>query len=281
MGSTATLPEQEEAEAANAPERLFQYSEWVHVGTGAAECEQRENGKCQDVDHFHAWVCLPNALQHRDIQEKSRAAKARKQRAMKDKGTDTRPASDSYEMLEAELDELMDGPRRPVARRLAEGKVREQMQEMVRDVVEDDPRFENYYQDSEEWRRLEAMDEEKRPVEEWATLDRTMTEFGNAVEKRAEAVREEEIARLESAGEETVREVLRKQRIETEGGIASIHTYYVWLGYICTHPSRISTRTFKSLEAYKEAAPEVIEAIDKTLQDLETRTIRGEAAGNS
>lgn len=287
MGDTAVAePEQETdeqpevAEAATTVEKLFQFSEYIHVGEGAAECDHREDGACKDAAHFHCWVCLPNQLQHRDIQEKARAARARRQRAMRDAGDQNRPASDAYVMLEAELDELMEDSLDTVLDRLAAEKVREEMREIIKDVASEE-KYENYYQDAEEYKRLAMMPEDERPTEEWATLDQTMTEFGTEVEQRCEDAKQRRIGSLRQAGDAAIRDLLRKQRVEAESGVASINAYYLWLGYVCTHPvNQWALRSFPTLEAYRAAAPEVIQAIDGALQDLESRTIRGEAAGN-
>src|SRR6059058_472198 len=89
-----------QAEATRSTSELFRWSDYVHVGTDADTCEHAEDGMCADPQHFHAWVCLPNTFQIRDIADKARAAKARKVRALRD------PESDSYAVLEEDLAEL-------------------------------------------------------------------------------------------------------------------------------------------------------------------------------
>jgi hypothetical protein len=75
-----------EAEAEKSHERLFKWSQWVHVGAWAQECEKRLTGDCTDEEHFHAWIRLPNPFQIRDITAKARAARARKKEARAGRG---------------------------------------------------------------------------------------------------------------------------------------------------------------------------------------------------
>src|SRR5438445_543555 len=98
--STEGAPSENGAEATRTTKHLFSYSKYVHAGDGAEECEHREDGKCEDAAHFHGWVCLPNSLQHRDILDKARAAKARRRRALRDGGDAQRAATDAYVTLE-------------------------------------------------------------------------------------------------------------------------------------------------------------------------------------
>src|SRR5262245_39990006 len=43
-----------------AVEKLFSFSGFVHVGPGARECEDGEDGSCGNPLHFHDWCRLPN-----------------------------------------------------------------------------------------------------------------------------------------------------------------------------------------------------------------------------
>jgi hypothetical protein len=292
----ATLPaeapeEQEEtdapvdgAEATRPTAHLFQYSQYVHAGEGSEECEHGRDGKCDDPSHFHAWVCLPNSLQHRDILEKARAARARRKRALKDAGGDGRPSSDAYETLESELDDLLSGDVEAIVTEMAARRARKGMAGRISEVIEDDERFENYYQDAEEWRRLSELAEEERG-EEFAALDREMTEFEEAVKLRGDQDLAREKATLASLGPEAFRNVVREARIEGEAAEAHITAYYAWLSFVGTRrvPSAKladTARYFPSMEAFRRAAPETISVIDETVQDLESRMQRGDAAGN-
>lgn len=278
----AGAPVEEGAEATRSAAHLFQYSQYVHAGTGARECEHAEDGKCQESDHFHAWVCLPNQLQHADIQEKARAAKARRKRAMRDAGTDGRAASDAYVTLESELDDLMRGDREALLTMLFERESRQHLGEWVLELREDE-RFETYNQDAEEYRRQAALPEDERDADEWAQLDKAMTEFGDAVEQRIEREREREIGAMRGMEDEQIRDLVRESRIEGESTEYYTHIYYIWLGFVGTRvpPGGMNAkRYFKTLDDFRNGPPEAIEAISETLRELETRTVRGDAAGN-
>lgn len=279
---TAVDAIEEEAEATRTARSLFEYSRYVHAGLGAEECEHREDGKCQETGHFHAWVCLPNSLQHRDIMEKARAAKARRRRAMKDAGDQNRPASDGYVSLEADLDELLEPDNRAaLVTEVAERAVRRSMGERMDNVREGDERFEHYWQDREEWLRQTAMPEEERPTEEYEALSALMEGYEEAVEKRIadDTAREEDALRTMET--DALREVVRGVRIDGEGSEAHLTAYWTWMGFIgCRNPAHKDRRMWASLEAFRNAAPEAVQVVDDALRDLEARTRRGDAAGN-
>ena len=287
MGDTAVAeidePVEEGAEATRTTANLFQYSAYVHAGAGALECEHLEDGQCKEVGHFHAYICLPNSLQHRDIQEKARAAKARKKRAMRDAGGDGRQPSDSYIMLESELDDLMLGDREALLRQIATRTTRKKFGEYVTDVREGDERFETYGQDAEEFQRLMKLPEEERG-EEFKQLDDLMGAFARAVEDRVEEETNREIETLRGSPEDAVRNTIRESRIEGEATDVSVNTYYIWLAFVCTRhcskPEVSAKRYFATLEDLRNASPEAVDAIDETLKDLESRMTRGEALGN-
>jgi hypothetical protein len=266
------------AEATRSMGHLFEYSTYVNAGTDSEECEHAKDGKCKNDEHFHAWICLPNALQNRDIQEKARAAKARRKRALRDSGGDGRSASDAYVTLESELDDLLAGDRERLLAQIADRNVRKKLGEIVTDIRESD-HFENYEQDAEEYRRLSAMKDEERDEEEYKALDDRMTEFTNAVEERVKRTTKEEIDGMGAMTEDQVRALVREARIEGEANEQSDHVYHVWLGFIGTRvcgPDR--RRYFQSVEDFRNASPEAVNAIDLAMQDLTTRTIRGGGA---
>src|SRR5207245_9667 len=202
-------PVEEGAEATRSPNHLFQYSKFVHAGAGAGECEHAEDGKCDDPEHFHAWICLPNSLQHGDITEKARAAKARRKLAMRD------PQTAAYAILEAELDDLLRGDRSGLIRTIADHEVRQRLGELVR-LTRDEERFEDYGQQREEWQRLNRLPEDDRPAEEWEQAEKIVNEFQAAVEERIKAATETQRAALEGMDDEQLRDVVRNSRVEGE-----------------------------------------------------------------
>lgn len=294
---TATLPEpgalddddgapvEQEAEATRTSANLFSYSMYVHAGNGAESCEHATDGACRDGDHFHAWVCLPNSIQHRDILEKARAAKARRKRALKDAGDAGRPASDAYVMLQADLDETLEGDVEVVIDELAGRNIRKRMAELIREIRDGDDKYETYYQDAEEWRRIMAMPEDQRPGAELEVLNQLMDDFEADVKALVDLETEREREAMRALSPESLREVVCKARIALDTGEAHLNTYYTWLGFIGTRvcaPKQgvAAPRHFATLEDFRSASPEAIDAVDSALRDLEGRLNRGDAAGN-
>lgn len=285
-GAEDGKPVEEQAEATRSAAHLFQFSMYVHAGVGAEECEHSQDGKCSNAEHFHAWVCMPNSIQHRDITEKSRAAKARRKRALRDAGGEGRQPSDAYVMLESDLDDIMLGDHGPVIKEIAERSVRKTMGDRIVEVRENDERFETYFQDAEEWRRLNALPEDERPEDEYKVLTETMDDFEEAVKARTRGDVEREEAALRALSDEQLRAVVRDARIDGECADASMTAYYLWLGFIGTRVPRLkpnvgsSRRLYGSLEDFRNASPEAVEAVDNAMRELENRMTRGDASGN-
>lgn len=273
-------PVEEGAEATRTMAHLFQYSMYVHAGDGAEGCENRENGRCSDAEHFHAWVTLPNKLQHTDIQEKARAARARRKRALRDAGGDGRQPSEAYITLESELDDLMLGDREKLLTEIAERNTRKHFGEYVIDIRENDERFEHYAQDAEEYRRLVRLPEGQRDEEAFKALDDQMSTFAQAIETRVEEEAKREVLAMLGMGEDGVREIVRAARIEGEAFEQSQNTYYTWLAFVGTRvppAGNTSKRYFAGLEDLRGASPEAVDAIDNALKDLEGRMVRGDS----
>ena len=299
MGSTAVeepqvegqeqedgAPVEEGAEATRANAHLFAYSKYVHAPEGAEQCEHATDGHCDDPDHFHAWVCLPNSIQMRDIEEKARAARARKRRAMLDAGGDGKPPADSYVILESELDDLFMGDLSGLIALMAEREVTKRLSAIAEEVREDDEQFENQAQDAEEFGRLLAMPEDERPAEEFERLEEQMTKYGEAVKTLYDQELNRETARIKGLSQENLRAMFRENRLDNESESAGIVAHYLWLAFVCTRKVRPvalqkdAPRYFESLERLRSAAPEAVEAIDQAVQDLEGRLVRGDASGN-
>lgn len=277
----ATLPAEQSgepveggAEATRTGDNLFKYSDYVHVGAGAAECEHATDGQCKDSGHFHAWICLPNTLQHGDMQDKARAAKARRKLAMRD------PESDAYAVLEAELSDLLEGDREEVVGMLADFKTREEIPEIVSSLNAEE-RFEDYGQHREEWRRLSEQSEEARDAEEWDRLNKIVDEYSDALREAITTAEETQAHAIRGMGEEDLREALRKRRIAGESESVSRKVFYTWMAFVCTRKAhRHDDRYFPDMNALKSAPPEAMDVIDSTMDGLERRLTRGEAAGN-
>lgn len=280
-----------EAEATRSTEELFQWSAYVSVGAGAVECEHATDGACADKKHFHAWTCLPNPYQVRDIVDKARAARARKARALKDAGDPThadpkrREPSDSYVTLESELDSFrMEQAYKELCSAIGRRNIERQLVDILDDLQKDD-RFEHHPQDAEEFRRMEAIPEDERDAEEYERLQRDMLDYGEAMQKEIDERIKAEIAHLEAKPQDEVIEVERQFRIEDIAAEVYLHSYYTWVIYTCTcepvaegYPSQ---RKFKDPAELKNAPTEVVVALRETIRQLEQRTQRGDAAGNS
>lgn len=282
--SVAVPPEPEvshdgTAEATRSTSELFQWSGYVHVGAGAEDCEHSVDGECHDPQHFHAWVCLPNAYQIRDITDKARAAKARRRRALRD------PESDAHAVLEDELDDLRDPATfQLVIQALADSAVDSKLLEIIGDLQNDD-RFEHHEQDSEEFQRLQALPEDERDPEEWERLQADMLAYAEALREEVQKRTDAELAHLKAKGQDEVIDLERKRRIDMDSSEHYLHTYYTWAIFIGTREPTTngfpSERKFKSPEAQRNAPPEAIAALREKIRVLEERTVaRSDAAGN-
>jgi len=247
-----------QAEATRSTAGLFQWSDYVHVGRGAEDCEHGQDGLCKDPEHFHAWVCLPNTFQIRDITDKARASKARKVRSLRD--TD----SDAHEVIEGDLYELRSDHWDELVAAIARAQVEKRLVEIVHGVVEGDERFEHHDQDREELQRLLALPEDEQDKTEVERLQADMLAYSEAMQ--------------------TV--IDRENEAEEIGVEAYLHTYYTWCIYVGTrepHTEQFSSRRkFAEPAALHDAAPEIVVALREKIRDLEQRTIaRSNAAGNS
>lgn len=268
-----------QAEATRSTAELFQWSMFVHVGAGADECEHGEDGACQDASHFHAWVCLPNAFQMRDIGEKARAARARRKRALRD------PESDSYAVLEDDLADIARDRMDELIDAVARTNVDKQLTDIV-DELRRDERFENHEQDAEEFRRLDAVPEGERDTEEYERLGEQIKAYAERFDEVIQQRQERERTSLRNLKTAEVVDIERRSRIDAIATEFYLHTYYTWSMYIGTRrpttdgfPSR---RKFKEPEDLKNAPPEVVTALREAIRTLEERTtVRSDAAGNS
>lgn len=268
-----------EAAATQSAEELFQWSGYAHVGAGAEECEHRIDGACTDKRHFHVWVCLPNTFQIRDIVDKARAAQARKRRTLRD------PESDSYAVLEVELEEL----RRPqvydkLLKEIASREVDQQLVDLMRELQEDE-RFEHHAQDAEELRRLQELPEDERDPEEYSRLLADMEAYGEQLQRVVDERENREEERLRAMSQDDVLALEREFRIDNITNEIYLHTYYSWVMYVCARmpsteefPSR---RMFASPDVMRSAPPEAVMALREKIRSLENRTVeRGDATGN-
>jgi hypothetical protein len=259
---------------------IFEWSGDVHVGRGADECDWQAG--CQTPGHFHAWMCLANAFQIRDIGDKARAAKARKIRALKDAGNgDPEKASDSYVTLEAMLDERRQEMGAVIAE-VVQNSVSKQLGLIYKELNEEEE-FENASQDSEEFARQAALPEEERDPEEYAELQKSQEKFAQALQDRVERRTDAERQSLEAMSEDEVIDLLRTKLINEEATQAYLNTYYTWLMFVGTRDIvDHAKRKFAALPELKNAAPEIVSALRKMMEKLENKVDEsGGGQGNS
>lgn len=296
MEASTVTPVQDEAPVVADAERsrndLFRYSAYVHVGEGADECDHITDGReCTNEDHFHAWCRLPNPFQVRDIQEKARAARARKIRHLQD------PESDAHVILEQELDALRD----PAVRDLMIEEILDKdfnanydlAMHAVLDIDDPDhvpaddadgdeevPKlYANIHQDQEEFARQQALPEEQRS-EEFETLEKIVAGWSEAVDKAMKKIIEPQRARLKDRDTEDLMSLVRRERIATVGTDAYLHTFNTWQWYVCTYKvHKKAERVWADIAKFKYEAPsDVIGAIQRTFTELE-KQLAGERAG--
>src|SRR4051794_18457615 len=163
-----SVEEQPEAVVQESPadertvDRLFQFSDFVHVGPGAEECEDGEDGSCGDPLHFHAWCRLPNKFQIAAIRTKAQAAKARMMRRLKD------PESDEHAIMEADLEAIREaGKEGMIEEVISRTYWQDHLAAMKEVVEEEDSAFATIEEDQRRFKELSEMPDEQRPKDEY------------------------------------------------------------------------------------------------------------------
>lgn len=275
MEGIAVVAEAAEAVNGRSPEertptQIYRYSAWLHLGPQAEECAEAETGNCQNRLHFHTWCRLPNELQVRDIREKAKAAKARRARQLRD------PQSDSCQILDDELDELLrigESGRNQLIEELLSKTWFSDYMEAVGDVQEEERDGEKLYatveEDDKRFKELAALDPEQRPQEEYDELDRHLNEYTAKVESVLRTLQEPRRESMTGMELEQVVEMLREDRI-TQASMDEFNvTYATWEWYLCSYLTPNGRRRFESYDDMHLAAPEVIEGLKATYNDLE------------
>jgi hypothetical protein len=263
---------------------MFSYSAFVHVGPGAETCEGGEDGTCGDPLHFHAWCRLPNPYQKETIREKALAAKARRMRMLRD------PDTDACAILDADMDALLLGDeetaKQSAVEELVAQKYWENQTQALEDVKEREE-FSHIDDDLERYRALSEMPEDERSEDEFTSLGKHIENFEQAIEDaRAEREKpERETLAARDLGD--LVDMIRDQRIEVESNEWFMREYAKWTQYIGTMRPRPkdkglpNERVFGDIQHLKDqAAPEVVEALSETYQDLESAKNRGSLLGN-
>ena len=283
---TATAVETSPAESRH-PQELFKYSAWVHVGPGAEECEGREDGSCTNGMHFHAWCRLPNQFQHQSIREKAQAAKARRARQFRDLD------SDASITLDSTLDEIESAMGEEAVRNtyIEEIVYKDFMRDyfnVVQELQNLDPEedaeqgpWATIDEDKERLRVLESMPAEERPDDEYEELTKHVTAYGQEIERRIKEDHQDPLRQaLQGKSLDELRAMVREERVNKDVNGVYMQTYTIWEQYIGTMkpqpqgmPGGKTTvpteRVFKDINHLKEAAPEIVDALDRVYTDLD------------
>lgn len=266
---TATA-QQDHKDATKGPNGLFKFSTWVHVGDGAADCEQAETG-CADAAHFHAWCRLPNQLQHDDIRERALAAKARRIRQLHDS------ESDASQILESDMAEL----RRVAAvsdlvdELVATDWWKRQLEAMG--DVEEDEVYKHVDRDRARLGELRALDPDARPRDEYDELERHLTGYNERVDARRGELEQPVRASLEQLGQDELVAQIRAERISAEasGAFMECYTRWEWLAGTFTSAGLDRRRVYTDINQLRDAAPEVLDALKAAYAELEAALQRG------
>lgn len=290
--STITVPEEISeqevpgvvAEAQKDSEQsLFRWNAWIHVGAGAAECQNGTDGSCSDPAHFHAWCRLPNPWQFRDITEKATAARARYRKMLRD------PDSDQAVALEDELEELSYMPEDVLIEELVDKHFPEDYAAAVRavDAMEDEDwepeededeedrpkRFAHIDQDREEYRRQQELPEDQRSAD-YPTLEKNIADYGRAVEQEMDRLMQPRRDALKGLSKEELISQIRPGRIEEKVTEVYLHWHAAWTWLSCTYKPRKNgtpnEAVWKDIHTMRQQAPpEVVEVLRATFDGLE------------
>lgn len=276
-------PERSPAESRNSSQ-MFEFSRFVHVGPGAEECEDGENGSCQNPAHFHAWIRLPNQFQVSSLREKADAASARKLRVLRDL------ESDSRAILDGELDELVRvADHDALVEAVANGDfLKDHMAAMNTVRTDEELGFETIEDDRERLRALEQIPAEERPQEEFEELRKHVAAYVDAVNEERENIQRPLREGLAQKTDEELVEEMRETRIQGVAREGADEAYALWQWYICTlqpkspeKPGHPQERVYGSVDHLKAAAPEVIAALRAAFQEIEAAAGRSlQAAAN-
>ncbi len=251
-------------------ERLFQFSGFVHVGPGAADCEDGEDGSCGDPLHFHAWCRLPNKFQIATIRNKAQAAKARTIRRFKD------PESDDHAILSGEIEAIAEaGKDSLIEEILSRTYWQDHLAAMKELAEEDEGPFPTIEQDQKRFKELAEMPEDQRPADEYDELVRHLEKWNEEVDRVRTENQAPQRSGLESRAEEDLLDLIRNERIKAEGDRAYMEVYSAEEWVACTMKPRPkdkgepNERAFGDLEQLKQAAPEIVVALEAYFSELE------------
>jgi hypothetical protein len=255
--------------------RLFSFSDEVHIGPDAEECPQSSDGSCENAEHFHAFIRLPNQFQHKSIREKADAARARKLRQLRD------PESDISVVLDGELEEIRRnaGHEALVDEVLGFDFLKDHLAAM--NEVGEEEEFEHIEEDRERLRALARLPEEERPEAEFKELEEHIVAYTERVNEARARIQEPLRNSLLDRGVDDLIDLIREERVQKIAEEDASEVYSEWAWYMGTLKMRVPARidggdrVFSSIDAMRSAAPEVIEALSVAYRNIEA------AAGRS
>lgn len=255
------------------PAKMHKFSEYVHVGPGAAECEHGQDGQCQDPLHFHAWCRLPNQFERKSISEKATAGEARALRALRNVESDKRV------ILDGELAGVIARNDREA---LIEEIVGEEfLQDHLRAVAEiaqedEEDQWETIDEDRERLRALDEKAEDDRDAGEYQELGDRIAEHTRLVNERRDAIQIPKRQAVADKSVEDLADIVREARIEQAGEARRREDYLKWELHVCTlkpkdpsKPGFPNERAFGSIDDFTSGPPEALEAITSTITALE------------
>jgi hypothetical protein len=271
------------------PGTLLKYAETIHVGPGAEECEHRDaehpmrdGAGCEEPEHYHLYLRLPNQFQHSDIREKALAAKARRRRQLEDEETD------SGTVLQADMDairRLGEGTRESIVDELLTPDWLQDYQNAQQDVIEKHDEFAHIDQDRERWRKLDALEAEERPQEEYDELMKHLSRYEDLVDERRRELQGPRREALDARPFEELVGLLREHRIDSESRAAFMEMYSRWLWYIGTlkptATDQPKERFFENEDELHNAPPPVILALTEEYRRLESNRVGPSGKGSS
>lgn len=252
-------------------ERLFRVNSYVHVGPGAEECPDGEDGTCGDPLHFHAFCRLPNKFQIAAIRTKANAAKARARRRLRD------PESDQFAILEGDLDDIREaGKQALVEEVLSRTYFKDHQQAMKELTEEEDSPFATIEEDQERFKELNDMAPEDRPEDEFNELIRHLDKWNAEVDRVRDSIQLPQKEGLEARDDEDLIEIIRDERIKLEADNEYMFIYSGEEWVACTlkpvpaEKGLPSEKVFGSFEQLRVQPPEVVNILEQTFAELES-----------
>lgn len=275
-----------QAEAEKTTAERFKWRAWIHFPTDAADCVHAQDGRCENEEHFHALIRLPNAFQQADIVEKGQAARARKLRALRDTESDARV------ILEEQLDVLHNAEQSILVDELLDRGFTDDYMTAVREVESrDDPdyipeddepipkQWAHIDQEREEYLRSHELPEDQRP-DDFDQIEQRYGDYSTAVTDQVAEVQRPRREHLMSLEMDQLVDMVRRERIEDMGNQAYLKAYAMWQMFVGTYKGTTGktppTQRYWADMNYMRLIEDhdVITAVDEGFKELERQMAR-------